>query len=199
MSEVNYFKEEFGENYRTEICDYITDEKIEDILAAAEAPDKKEVQRIIDKALELNGITPLEAATLLQVEDENLIDQFLEAARKVKEEIYGKRLVIFAPLYFANQCINNCLYCGFRKDNNQLDRKKLSQQEIRNEVEALEREGHKRLLVLTGEAPITDLDYVVESIETAYKVLISISGSPGLKSAGVWLKKSRQVGQIKLF
>jgi 2-iminoacetate synthase len=78
--------------------------------------------------------------------------------------------VIFAPLYFANQCVNNCLYCGFRKDNHQVDRKKLSQQEIRNEVEALEREGHKRLLVLTGEAPITDLDYVVESIKTAYDV-----------------------------
>ncbi len=169
-AEVNYYKEEFGEEYRTEVCDYITDEKIESILDAANEPTDIEVKRIIDKALELNGITPVEAATLLQVEDENLIDQFLEAARKIKERIYGKRLVIFAPLYFANQCINNCLYCGFRKDNHQIDRKKLSQSEIVKEVEALEREGHKRLLVLTGEAPITDLDYIIESIKTAYSV-----------------------------
>jgi len=167
---VDYFAEEFGEDYRTEVCDYITDEKIEGILASAKEPTDKEVERIIDKALELNGITPVEAATLLQVEDEELIDQFLEAARKVKERIYGKRLVIFAPLYFANQCVNNCLYCGFRKDNHLVDRKKLSQEEIVKEVEALEREGHKRLLVLTGEAPITDLDYIVESIKTAYSV-----------------------------
>jgi 2-iminoacetate synthase len=169
-AEVNYYKEEFGEDYRTEVCDYITDEKIEDILDSAKEPTDVEVKRIIDKALELNGITPVEAATLLQVEDKELIDQFLEAARKIKERIYGKRLVIFAPLYFANQCINNCLYCGFRKDNNQINRKKLSQAEIVKEVEALEREGHKRLLVLTGEAPNTDLDYIIESIKTAYSV-----------------------------
>jgi 2-iminoacetate synthase len=169
-AEVNYYKEEFGEDYRTEVCDYITDEKIEGILDSAKEPTDAEVKRIIDKALELNGITPVEAATLLQVEDKDLIDQFLEAARKIKERIYGKRLVIFAPLYFANQCINNCLYCGFRKDNHQIDRKKLSQSEIVKEVEALEREGHKRLLVLTGEAPNTDLDYIIESIKTAYSV-----------------------------
>lgn len=170
MMTVDYFNEEFGTDYRTEVCDYITDEKIENILANAKEPNKKEVKRIIDKALELKGITPVEAATLLQVENEEMIDRFLEAARRVKEEIYGKRLVIFAPLYFANQCVNNCLYCGFRKDNQQISRKKLKREEIIKEVEALEREGHKRLLVLTGEAPVTDLDYVVESIKTAYGV-----------------------------
>ncbi|MGM0548437.1 MAG: [FeFe] hydrogenase H-cluster radical SAM maturase HydG [Bacillota bacterium] len=170
MTQINYFKEEFGDDYRTEVCDYITDAKVESILAAAKEPKPAEVKRIIDKALELNGISPVEAATLLQVESKELIAEFLEAARKVKEEIYGKRLVIFAPLYFANQCINDCLYCGFRKDNHQIDRKKLSQAEIRKEVAALEKEGHKRLLVLTGEAPNTDLDYVVESIKTAYDV-----------------------------
>ncbi|MFW6267385.1 MAG: hypothetical protein ACOC2S_03435, partial [Halanaerobium sp.] len=77
---INYFKEEFGEDYRTEVCDYITDEKIEAILAEAKEPSQEEVNRIVEKALELNGITPVEAATLLQVEDESLIDRFLEAA-----------------------------------------------------------------------------------------------------------------------
>ncbi|MGM0410555.1 MAG: [FeFe] hydrogenase H-cluster radical SAM maturase HydG [Bacillota bacterium] len=170
MSKINYYKEEFGKDYRTEVCDYINDKKIENILSSAKKATKKEVNRIINKALDLNGITPREAATLLQVENEELIDKFLEAARKIKEEIYGKRLVIFAPLYFANQCINNCLYCGFRKDNNLVERKKLTQKEIREEVKALEKEGHKRLLVLTGESPASDLDYIIESINTAYDV-----------------------------
>ncbi len=170
MSEINYYKEEFGKDYRTEVCDYINDKKIENILSSAKKATKEEVNRIINKALDLNGITPREAATLLQVENEELIDNFLEAARKIKEEIYGKRLVIFAPLYFANQCINNCLYCGFRKDNNLVERKKLTQKEIREEVKALEKEGHKRLLVLTGESPASDLDYIIESINTAYDV-----------------------------
>ncbi|MCC3144556.1 [FeFe] hydrogenase H-cluster radical SAM maturase HydG [Halanaerobium sp. Z-7514] len=168
--EINYFQEDFGEDYRTEVCDYITDNKIEMILDSAKKPAKKEIERIIAKALKLNGITPQEAAALLQVEDEEMINKFLAAAKEIKEKIYGKRLVIFAPLYFANQCVNDCLYCGFRKGNKELARKKLSQAEIINEVEALEREGHKRLLVLTGEAPNTDLDYVVESIKTAYSV-----------------------------
>lgn len=165
----NYWQGEFGDNYRTGVCDYINDDKVEEILARAAEPTRGEIRRIIDKSLELRGLTPEEAATLLLVEDEELINEFLEAARQIKEKIYGKRLVLFAPLYFANICSNNCLYCGFRRDNQEVQRKKLTQEEIRKEVEALEREGHKRLLVLTGESPATDLDYVIKGIETAYQ------------------------------
>lgn len=167
---LNYWKEKFGENYRTEVCDYINDDKIEQLLLEAKDPDHTEIREIIEKSLELKGITPFEAAKLLQVEDENLINEYLEAARQIKEQIYGKRLVLFAPLYFANRCVNNCLYCGFRRDNKEVKRKKLTQGEIRDEVAALEREGHKRLLILTGESPDTDLDYIIESIKTAYDV-----------------------------
>lgn len=166
---VNYWEEKFGDNYRTEVCDYINDKKIGDILSKSSEPTATEVRSIIDKALQLDGLSPEDAATLLMVEDEGLIDEFLKAARQIKEQIYGKRLVLFAPLYFANICSNNCLYCGFRQDNELVKRKKLTMTEITKEVEALEREGHKRLLVLTGESPDTDLEYVIKGIETAYR------------------------------
>lgn len=151
------------------ICEYINESKINRMLELNEDPDSREVDRIINKALELKGLKPEEAAVLLQVEDEGLIEKFLAAARTVKEKIYGKRLVIFAPLYFANYCDNNCLYCSFRCENDLIKREKLSKEKIRAEVEALEREGHKRILVLTGETKETDLDYLIEGINTAYQ------------------------------
>lgn len=166
---MNYWQGEFKEDYSTELCEYIKENKILNILKESKEPKKAEVKAIIDKALELKGLNVNEAAVLLQVKEQDLIEEFLLAAKKVKEKIYGKRLVIFAPLYFANKCINNCLYCGFRHDNKLLVRKKLSQEEIKNEVKALEKEGHKRLLILTGESPNTDLDYVLEGIKTAYE------------------------------
>jgi len=157
-----------GKNYINDVCGYVNNKRIEEILARAQNPTPKEVRGIISKALELNGLSPREAASLLLVEDKEIIEEFLEAARKVKEKIYGRRLVLFAPLYFANECTNNCLYCGFRHDNQKVKRKKLTMEEIKKEVKALEREGHKRLLVLTGESPETGLDYVIQGIETAY-------------------------------
>lgn len=161
---------------KSEICNYINEKKIKYLLSEANRPDKKEINEIIDKSLSLNGLSPEEAACLLQVNDESLIDKYLKAARKVKEKIYGKRLVIFAPLYFANHCQNNCLYCGFRRDNEQIERQQLSQEEIKREVEALERTGHKRLLVLAGESKKCDLDYILESIDTAYNTTTGNSG-----------------------
>jgi len=157
-----------GKNYINDVCGYVNNKRIEEILARAQNPTPKEVRGIISKALELNGLSPREAASLLLVEDKEIIEEFLKAARKVKEKIYGRRLVLFAPLYFANECTNNCLYCGFRHDNQKVKRKKLTMEEIKKEVKALEREGHKRLLVLTGESPETGLDYVIQGIETAY-------------------------------
>jgi len=157
-----------GKNYINDVCGYVNNKRIEEILARAQNPTPKEVRGIISKALELNGLSPREAASLLLVEDKEIIEEFLKAARKVKEKIYGRRLVLFAPLYFANECTNNCLYCGFRHDNQKVKRKKLMMEEIKKEVKALEREGHKRLLVLTGESPETGLDYVIQGIETAY-------------------------------
>ena len=149
--------------------DFIDDNRIQNILNQTINPDPLHVREVIDKAYELKGLTPEEVAVLLQTEDENLIGAILQAAHKIKQDIYGNRLVLFAPLYVANHCSNNCLYCGFRRDNKELNRVALNLDQIRKEVEVLEHEGHKRLLMLCGEHPSrSSLDYFIESIETAY-------------------------------
>jgi 2-iminoacetate synthase len=149
--------------------DFIDDAKIETILEESKNPDPVRVREIIDKAGEHKGLTPEETAVLLQTEDRELVEAMWAAAREIKRAIYGNRLVLFAPLYIANYCSNNCLYCGFRRDNKELNRVALTMEEITDEVKTLEREGHKRLLMLCGEHPgRSGLDYFIEAIETAY-------------------------------
>jgi 2-iminoacetate synthase len=149
--------------------DFIDDKKIENILEQAKNPAHERVREIISKARELKGLKPEEVAVLLQTEDDDLIGMIFEAAHKIKEDIYGNRLVLFAPLYVANLCANNCLYCGFRRDNKELNRVALTMDQITKEVQVLEREGHKRLLMLCGEHPTrSSLEYFMEAIETAY-------------------------------
>ena len=149
--------------------DFINDTHIIEILDKAKKPDAHRVREIIEKSKELKGLAPEEVAILLQTEDKDLTAEILSTARTVKREIYGNRLVLFAPLYISNYCSNNCLYCGFRADNKELERKALTMDEIAEEVRALEREGHKRLLMLCGENnKKSSLDYFIEAIETAY-------------------------------
>jgi len=151
--------------------DFIDDNAIEQLLERTANPESKRVEEIIAKARELKGLSLEETAILLQTEDRELIREIHAAARSVKEGIYGNRLVIFAPLYISNHCANNCLYCGFRRDNKELNRVALTMEQIAGEVEVLEREGHKRLLMLCGEHPKrSGLDYFCEAIETAYGV-----------------------------
>ena len=153
------------------IKDFIDDAKIENLLEKSKSPSGERVREIIVKALELKGLSPEEVAVLLQTEDDELIARILQAAHEIKEAIYGNRLVLFAPLYVANLCSNNCLYCGFRSDNKELNRVALTMEQIAKEVQVLEREGHKRLLMLCGEHPTrSSLDYFMEAIETAYSV-----------------------------
>ena len=135
----------------------------------AKNPEKSRVLEIIEKAKGLHGLSLEEAAVLLQCEDQDLLDEIFATARFIKRGIYGNRLVMFAPLYISNYCSNNCLYCGFRKDNKELKRVALTMEEIAEEVRMLEREGHKRLLMLCGENhKKSSMDYFLEAIETAY-------------------------------
>jgi len=153
------------------IKDFIDDTKIENLLDKAKKPTPERVREIIAKARELKGLAPEEVAILLQTEDDELIAMIWATAHKIKEDIYGNRLVLFAPLYVANLCSNNCLYCGFRRDNKELNRVALTMDQIAKEVQVLEREGHKRLLMLCGEHPTrSSLDYFMEAIETVYSV-----------------------------
>jgi len=151
--------------------DFIDDAKIEDLLEKAKNPPPERVREIITKASELKGLTPEDVAVLLQTEDNELISLIWQTAHQIKGDIYGNRLVLFAPLYVANHCANNCLYCGFRNDNKELTRVALTMEQIKKEVQVLEREGHKRLLMLCGEHPSrSSLEYFMEAIETAYAV-----------------------------
>ncbi len=149
--------------------DFIDDAKIEEILNESRNPDPAQVREVIHKAKALKGLSPVETALLLQTEDRDLIEAMQAAAREIKKAIYGNRLVLFAPLYIANYCSNNCLYCGFRRDNKDLKRVALTMEQIADEVRTLEQEGHKRLLMLCGEHPSSSsLNYFIEAIETAY-------------------------------
>lgn len=135
------------------------------------AKDTDEVRRILKKAKLANGITPTEAGVLLNIDDETLLEEMFETAKFIKEKIYGKRMVIFAPLYISNYCVNNCEYCGYQHKNGELYRKKLTKVELINEVKALEKLGHKRIVLEAGEDPINcSIDYILECIKDIYSI-----------------------------
>lgn len=152
--------------------EFIDDAEVRSSLddAARLAHDSALIERILAKAGECKGLTHREAAILLHVEDEDVLSRIYDQAKRIKERIYGKRIVMFAPLYISNYCVNNCQYCGFRCAN-KIDRVKLTQDQVRDEVRALESMGHKRLLLEFGEddkeCPI---DYILECIDTIYSV-----------------------------
>lgn len=135
-----------------------------------EAPTQAELKKILAKALKLNGLTLEEVATLLKVTNHEDIQSIMEVAKIVKEDIYGKRLVLFAPVYTGNVCVNNCVYCAFRRDNKQIVRKVLDMKELEEETSILLRDGHKRVLLICGESPRNDIDYICSAIRTVYGV-----------------------------
>ena len=131
-------------------------------------PTESELNDILNKARKLKGLSLEDVAKLLCVEEEADIRKILDTAHYCKEEIYGKRLVLFAPIYTGNACVNNCVYCGFRRDNKSLKRKVLSMDEIEEETKQILRMGHKRALLICGESPRNNADYMVEAIRRCY-------------------------------
>lgn len=133
-----------------------------------------ELQReILQKSREAKGLTLQESASLLNITDAELLAEMYHTAKEVKEKIYGNRLVLFAPLYITNLCVNNCMYCAFRRDNKELVRKTLSLDEVRQETEFLVGQGHKRVLLVCGEHPKkASMDFIGESIKTIYDVRV---------------------------
>ena len=139
-------------------------------LIEGKTPTEGETNTILNKALKLKGLNLEDVASLLRVQDPSVIHKIMDTAHTVKEEIYGRRLVIFAPIYTGNACINNCTYCSFRSDNKLIKRKVLSMEEIADETRSLLQEGHKRVLLICGESKRNDTDYMVEAIRTTYSV-----------------------------
>lgn len=149
----------------------INEDEIHALIRETENPPEDEVRRILAKALNLKGLDLRESAVLLNIKDKNLLEELFRTALQVKQEIYGNRLVLFAPLYVSNYCSNNCLYCGFRKDNRDLKRTVLSIDEIKEEVRLILKQGHKRILMLMGEHPTKcAFDFFLEAIQAAYSV-----------------------------
>ena len=148
---------------------FIDHDYIEKILEDSKNVSKDEIQSVIDKARRREGLNHKEVGILLQVEDKDQLDEIYKLAGEIKESIYGKRIVMFAPLYVSNYCVNNCVYCGYKRDNKFI-RRKLTQEEVANEVRILESMGHKRLALEVGEDPINvPIDYILECIDTIYK------------------------------
>jgi len=154
--------------------DFIDDDLIERQLAQApKQPDPKEVRDILAKSLAIKDLTPQEVAVLINVTDKALLEEMRECALKIKLKIYDNRIVTFAPLYLGNYCVNRCVYCGFNCDNLDAQRKVLTQESIKREVEVLSGKiGHKRLIVVYGEHPKNDVDYIAESLKTIYSVRV---------------------------
>lgn len=155
---------------KTEIekCDFIPDATIMKILSDTKEPDSRDISDIVDKAKEAKGLSPDEVGKLLNVRSDPNLEVLYDAAREVKEKIYGKRIVLFAPLYFSSFCVNNCAYCGYRRDN-EFRRQKLSREEVMEEVRVLEAMGHKRLALECGEDPVNcPIEYVEEVIQAVY-------------------------------
>lgn len=153
--------------------DFLDENIINQIISDAEKKSENSeiVRDILKKAEKAEGITDEEAAILLSIKDENLLEEMYTVSKKIKEKIYGKRIVMFAPLYISNYCVNNCRYCGYKHCNDELFRKKLNSEELIAEVKALEKLGHKRIALEAGEDPINcSIDYVLDCIKDIYSI-----------------------------
>ena len=153
--------------------EFICHEEILETLAFAESKkqDKEYIDSIITKAEQCKGLTHREALVLLDCELPEENERIFALAKRIKQEIYGNRIVMFAPLYLSNYCVNGCLYCPYHYKNKHIPRKKLTQEEIRAEVIALQDMGHKRLALEMGEDPVNNpIEYMLESIKTIYSI-----------------------------
>ena len=160
--------------------DFIDDGAIMATLAANRSADPARIREIIAKSLAIETLTLDDAAALIHVDDPELTAEMEAAAGEVKRRVYDNGIVTFAPLCLSNYCVNNCCYCGFRRENRTLPRRTLSMDQIRREVAVLAgRIGHKRLVAVYGEHPVSDIDYMLESIRTIYDATL-----PGRSSEG---------------
>ena len=153
--------------------EFISDEEIQETLAyaAAHKDDRALVEQLLERAKDCKGLTHREAAVLLECEDPALTQRMYRLAEEIKQRFYGNRIVMFAPLYLSNYCVNGCRYCPYHGQNKHIARKQLSQEEIVREVIALQDMGHKRLALETGEDPVRcPIEYVLESIKTIYGI-----------------------------
>jgi 2-iminoacetate synthase len=169
-------------------------------------PDPVRVRETIAKSLDKQRLTLEETALLINATDTDLVEEIKQGARNLKKKIYGNRIVLFAPLYIGNKCTNNCKYCGFRASNKEAIRKTLSDEEIVKEIEALEDNGQKRLILVYGEHPEYDANYIAHTVRIAYSVKkghgeirrVNINAAP-LDIEGFRKVKQAGIGTYQIF
>ena len=184
---------------------FIDPEEIWDFIEDADTA-KTEVRRIIEKSLNKERLTLREVATLVQTTDPVLVEEIRKGARQLKEKVYGNRIVLFAPLYVGNLCMNNCEYCGFRSTNKDAERTTLTKQGLIDNVKALEQNGQKRLILVYGEHKTYTPDYIAETVKTVYEVKtgngeirwVNINAAP-LDIEGFRTVKEAGIGTYQVF
>lgn len=149
---------------------FIDEEKINTLLEETKNPEKERVEDIIAKSLSKQRLELEEMAVLLNCEDESLVNRIFEGAKTLKRNVYGNRIVFFAPMYIGNECVNNCQYCGFRVSNKEIVRNSLSLEQVKEETTYLVNKGHKRLILVYGEHPKYDADFIAETVRQVYSV-----------------------------
>ncbi len=168
------------DKYLNKGSDFIPDDHIETLLRTTGIPDPQRVREIIAKSRAIESLTPEETAILLNVTDPELWEEMEAAASEIKRKVYDNRIVTFAPLYLSNLCVNGCTYCGLRSDNGEMQRGQLSPDDLRREIEVLAGTiGHKRLIVVYGEHPSSDIDFMEQSIRDIYSVKVPVKSGFG--------------------
>jgi 2-iminoacetate synthase len=189
----------------TTAVDFI-DEDALNALVDLPRPDLGQVQEVIAKALDKQPLSVEETAVLLAADDEASTERIFDAARNLKKRVYGNRIVLFAPLYIGNDCVNDCTYCAFRRSNTVAVRRTLADDEIRQQVVALEDAGHKRLILVFGEHPRYDAEYIAECVKTVYDTRsgrgeirrVNINAAP-LDIEGYRTVKAAGIGTYQIF
>jgi 2-iminoacetate synthase len=185
--------------------DFIDDARLEGLLDGAR-PNDRQLDGVIGKSLAKSALTVEETALLLKADAPEQVERIFETARELKRAVYGNRIVLFAPLYVGNRCVNDCRYCGFRRSNREQVRRTLDRAELRRQVEALERVGHKRLILVFGEHPQYNADFIARAVRTTYSTRtgrgeirrVNINAAP-LDHQGYVTVKRAGIGTYQIF
>jgi len=170
------------------------------------AASKERIREIIAKSLDKNRLTMEETAVLINANDPELVEEIKQGAKNLKQKVYGQRIVLFAPLYVGNLCINNCAYCGYKASNQHMKRITLSNDDLINQVKALEDTGQKRLILVYGEHPKYDANFIADTVRTVYSVKsgpgeirrVNINAAP-LDIDGFRIVKDAKIGTYQIF
>ncbi len=186
--------------------DFIDDAGLASLLEQTSTGDPGRFREVIGKSLDRQALTPGETAVLIGATAPEQIEELFAAARQLKQDVYGNRIVLFAPLYIGNECVNNCHYCGFRRDNDEMHRRTLTPDEIARQVISLEDTGHKRLIIVFGEHPAYDAGFIADTVRTIYGIRagrgairrLNINAAP-LSTEGFRLVKEAGIGTYQIF